>query len=258
MEEKNSIKQLLVLAILAGKIMLRNGAETYRVEDTIVRICKSRGVKFAQSFVTPTGIFLSVEYEGDVYSYIQRVKEIKIDLEKISLVNEFSRKFVSNNLSIDDSFEILNNINNINEYPKFIKYIVGSFSGGFYPLLIGSTYKEFIGAVIITFLILLLMDLIKFLNATYFIKNIIGGSVATLLSLIFVSFVINADVNKIIIGSIMPLVPGVAITNAVRDSLSGELVSGVARIMEAIIIAFGIAFGVGITLNLYIVLYGGF
>src|SRR5690606_7500669 len=100
---KDKAKKLLLLAILSGKIMLKNGAETYRVEDTIERICKSRkGVKYANVFSTPTGIFVSIEIEDEVLSHIMRVKTIKIDLNKINLVNDFSREFVSSNMSIDE------------------------------------------------------------------------------------------------------------------------------------------------------------
>ncbi len=65
------------------------GAETYRVEDTIERICKSRNIKYADAFVTPTGIFISLESEDEMMTYLVRVKSIKIDLDKINLVNDF-------------------------------------------------------------------------------------------------------------------------------------------------------------------------
>ena len=65
------------------------------------------------------------------------------------------------------------------------------------------------------------------------------------------------DVDKVITGAIMPLVPGVAITNALRDSITGDLVSGLSRAAEAIIIATSIAFGVGFILKIWFVLLGG-
>ena len=89
--DRSDAKKLLLLAILAGKTMLKNGAETYRAEDTIERICKSRfGIKYADAFATPTGIFASLEFEGEIITYLIRVKSTKIDLNKINLLNEFS------------------------------------------------------------------------------------------------------------------------------------------------------------------------
>ncbi len=63
--------------------------------------------------------------------------------------------------------------------------------------------------------------------------------------------------NVIIIGSIMPLVPGVAFTNAIRDTIEGNLVSGVSRAVEALIVAASIATGVGVILKLYYTIHGG-
>ncbi len=106
--DRDEAKKLLLLAALTGKTMLKNGAETYRVEDTIERICKSRlDIKYADAFVTPTGIFLSLEYKGEMFTYLIRIKSIRIDLNKIDLVNEFSREFVNSNMTVDEGIEKL-------------------------------------------------------------------------------------------------------------------------------------------------------
>ena len=110
-ENRNDAKKLLLLAAITGKTMLKNGAETYRVEDTIERICKSRlDIKYADAFVTPTGIFLSLEYKGEMFTYLIRIKSIRIDLNKIDMVNEFSREFVNSNMSIHKGIEKLQKI----------------------------------------------------------------------------------------------------------------------------------------------------
>ena len=70
--EREEVKKLLVLATLAGRLMLKSGAETYRVEDTVTRICQSRKeIQYVDAFVIPTGIFISLEYKGELISYIK-------------------------------------------------------------------------------------------------------------------------------------------------------------------------------------------
>ena len=59
------------------------------------------------------------------------------------------------------------------------------------------------------------------------------------------------DMDTVIVSSLMPLVPGVAITNAVRDTLQGDYISGSARMLEAFLKAASIALGVGIGVMLY-------
>jgi uncharacterized membrane protein YjjP (DUF1212 family) len=55
----------------------------------------------------------------------------------------------------------------------------------------------------------------------------------------------------------MLLVPGLAITNAIRDTMAGDLVAGTARTVEAIFIAAAIATGAGSMLKLWALLVGG-
>ncbi|WP_026893949.1 threonine/serine ThrE exporter family protein [Clostridiisalibacter paucivorans] len=254
---KKDIKNLLILSILAGKIMLKSGAETYRVEDTISRICRSRKIKFVQSFVTPTGIFLSVEHEDEIFSYIKRVKSIEIDLEKITLVNNFSRDFVNSNMSVSEGMKILDKINEKQPISNKIKYFSGGLVGAFSSALFGGNLFDFIAAFFTSFIVVFVVKYMSKLNITYFLSNVIGSIVATLFAIVFSHIHYSTNIDMIIIGSIMPLVPGVAITNAIRDSISSEFLSGVSRTMEAIITALAIAFGVGITLNIYLNFFGG-
>lgn len=251
-QKRSQTKKLLLLAILAGKTMLKNGAETYRAEDTIQRICKSRNdIKYADAFVTPTGIFASLEFEGEIITYLVRVKSTKIDLNKINLVNEFSREFVNSNMSIDDGLAKLKKIDGINIYDVLIKSLFGSLACAFFSLLFGGNLYDFIATYLVSLIVLLSINKIAKFQMTFFINNFIGAALASILSIIFIKIGIGKNMDTIIIASIMSLVPGVAITNALRDTISGDFVSGLSRGMEAIFSALAIAFGVGMVLNIY-------
>jgi uncharacterized membrane protein YjjP (DUF1212 family) len=58
------------------------------------------------------------------------------------------------------------------------------------------------------------------------------------------------QIEPIVIGCIMPLVPGVAFTNAVRDVIGDELLSGISRATEALLMAVSLAAGIGISLSI--------
>lgn len=249
---RNNAKKLLLLGVLTGKIMLRSGAETYRVEDTMERICKSRlGIQYANAFVTPTGIFLSLEFENEMLTYLVRVKSIKIDLNTIALINEFSRKFVNSNMSIEEGMEEVKRINDTESYKDTSKTFLGSLACAFFSLLFGGNGWDFLTAFLVSVVVLAVLGKINKYKMTFFINNIIGALAASTLSILAVRVGIGHNMDTIIIGSIMSLVPGVAITNALRDTISGDFVSGLSRVMEAIFSALAIAFGVGIVLNIY-------
>lgn len=251
-KDRNDAKKLLLLAALTGKTMLKSGAETYRVEDTIERICKSRlGIKYADAFVTPTGIFLSLEYKGEMLTYLIRIKSIKIDLNKIDLVNKFSREFVNSNMSIEEGLERLKAINKIEGFNTNTKNFFGALACSFFALLFGGGFLDFISTYLVSIVVLTVVGKISQHKMTFFINNIIGASIASILSILAVNIGIGHNMDTIIIGSIMSLVPGVSITNALRDTISGDFISGSSRGMEAIFSALAIAFGVGIVLNIY-------
>lgn len=258
MNKKVELKKLLIMAMIAGRIMLKNGAETYRVEDTILRLCKSRmNIRYAETFVTTTGIFLTVEYGDDAISYTYRIKSRKIDLNKVAMVNDLSRKFVSSEMSIDEGQSILYNIESSKAYSRPIKVFFGGIAGGFFSLLFGGGFLDFLSSFIISLLLVGLIDFLEEKKFTFFLKNIIGGAIVTIFTILFIQIGIDISLDKVIIGSIMPLVPGVAITNAIRDTITEDFVSGLSRGVEAVIIALSIAFGVGITLRLYFSFLGG-
>lgn len=245
-------KKLLLLSILAGRIMLGSGAETYRVEDTIERICKSRkDIKYADAFVTPTGIFASLEFKGEMLTYLVRVKSIRIDLNKINLVNDFSREFVNSQMSIDEGLKILRSINKTKNYNLLTKVLGGSLGCAFFSLLFGGSLLDFISSYLVGLAVILTVNSIDKYKMTFFINNFIGAALASILSIFTIKIGIGKNMDIIIISSIMSLVPGVAITNAIRDTMSGDFVSGLSRGMEAIFSALAIAFGVGLVLNIY-------
>ncbi|NLV89036.1 MAG: threonine/serine exporter family protein [Tissierellia bacterium] len=247
--EREEVKKLLVLATLAGRLMLKSGAETYRVEDTVTRICQSRKeIQYVDAFVIPTGIFISLEYKGELISYIKRVKTISINLNKIALVNEFSRNFVNSQMSIDDGIKEIKRISKINIYSNVTKALFGAIASSFFCLLFQGTKLDFISSFIVSFIVSFLINHISRLKVSFFIDKFIGSVFISILSYFLIKLGIGENLDKVIIGAIMPLVPGVAITNAIRDTMSGDFMSGLSRGMEAVFSALAIAFGVGIVL----------
>ncbi len=58
-------------------------------------------------------------------------------------------------------------------------------------------------------------------------------------------FLSGLNSDTIIVSAVMPLVPGVTFTTAIRDTLNGDYAAGSARILEAIVVGLAVAFGVG-------------
>jgi len=97
------LHEVLEIAMEAGEILLRNGAETYRVEESITRICNAYGHS-CETIVLPTGIFLTVYSSGhESETSVRRIKVRTLDLTKIDRINSFSRKISSHPLPYEEA-----------------------------------------------------------------------------------------------------------------------------------------------------------
>jgi len=244
--------------MLAGKIMLENGAETYRVEDTMERICYISGILSADTYATPTGIFLSVR--TDTYDYstsIKRVHTRTTDLYKVNMVNDVSRKLVSKEISLSEALDILENLDEKNTLPPFLSVSSAGICSGIFALLSGGSLTDGIITAFSGALIQFISLFTSARNISFFLGNMMAGAVAAVIGIIFSIIFKIGNLDKIIIGSIIPLLPGLAITSAIRDTIYGDLVSGTVRGVEAILIAVSIASGVGIILRTWFIITGG-
>jgi uncharacterized membrane protein YjjP (DUF1212 family) len=252
------INKIGYIAVEAGRIILENGGETYRVEDTIVRICTAFGVRHAESFVTPTGIMMSaIDKDGSTISIIKRIKIRTVNLEKICRVNDLSRNIYKYVNSEDAVINILKEIDNAPRYGHWETIFFSSLAAGFFTLLFGGELRDFFLAIIIGFFIKSTTIYLSKLSINDFFINIVGGAIGALSALIFNEIGLVGNFDKLVIGSIMLLVPGLAITNAIRDTIAGDLVAGMTRSLEAFLVAIGIAVGSGIMLKLWMAVIGG-
>ncbi|CAG7841098.1 membrane protein [Clostridium novyi B str. ATCC 27606] len=248
----NNSDRILHLATEAGRIILQNGGETYRVEETMNKICYGLNVQKADSFVTPTGIMLSITDEtGKTISLIRKITNRSINLEKVAEINALSRTIVNDSPSLNYVEKRLHEIDNSRGYTKKILILSASFSAGFFTLLFGGTFRDFLVSLFIGAIIKFICMILNSIKINEFFINSLGGAISSLLALISIHLNIGENKDKIIIGSIMLLVPGLIITNAIRDTLAGDLVSGISRTVEAFFIAVAIATGSGIIIKLW-------
>lgn len=245
-------QRLIKLATMAGQIILESGGEIYRVEDTIRMILRSYHKKDAESFVTPTGIMVSLTAEdGTIVSLIRRVQKSNIDLEKVALVNSLSREVMEDPLPLDLLEERLQEISDKRPYRIPFQLIMAAICGFSFTVLFGGTFIDALIALFIGICVRLLQLGTREIKLNGIFINIIGGALVALLVHLFTqTFPFSPNGDIITIGSIMLLVPGIAFTNAIRDVLMGDYLSGVSKGMEAFLIAVGIAIGAGTVLAL--------
>lgn len=237
------------VALKAGEILLTSGAEIYRVEDTVTRICRSYNVE-CYSFVLPTGIFISMTRKAQQsVSAIKRIKERRVDLYRIELINGFSRSLQSNPVTYEEAVKILKNIEGTRRYPFGVRLLLAGMEAFAFTLLLKSSIAEGLAALFISMFIYAFKGKVEEIGFFQFFEYFISGIIAGGAALIAVKAVSGLNIYKTIIGSIIILLPGVAITSGIKDALYGDIVSSLARLGEAIFIAVAVGAGVGIMLS---------
>lgn len=247
-------KKILILAVYAAEIMMKNGAEIYRVEDTVTRICKACGINYVEVFAMPTGIFVSLDKGGkedDTQTYIKRIKGGNTNLSKISKVNQFSREFTTTDLSVDEGMKILKSIDEEPPYPLPVRLLGAAMVCSFFCVVFGGGPIDFCVAFISGVTCYSFSALLTKLDINFFIRGFCCCGIAAFIALTAAASIPQASYDPIIIGSIMLFVPGVAITNSIRDFLSGDMVSGLARLAEALLTAVSLASGAGVMLKIW-------
>ncbi|HEY3425852.1 MAG TPA: threonine/serine exporter family protein [Negativicutes bacterium] len=241
---------MAALAILAGDIMLRNGAETYRVEETMNHIAKACGAVKVESFVIPTGVFLTVtDREGHALTVMRRVDDRTINLDRISKVNELSRRLVDQRIEYQTASALLERIARERTGFSLAPSMAASgMVGGGTGILQNGGIPEVLGAFLAAMIVRYIAHLISRRRGVQITFQFLGSMAAALVGVAIHAIWAQVSRDIIIIGGIMPLVPGVAITNAIRDVISGDLLSGVSRGMEAALTSVAVAMGVIIVL----------
>ncbi|MFO1444832.1 threonine/serine exporter family protein [Bacillus sp. Bva_UNVM-123] len=251
MEKKNPKNfEVIEICLLAGKIMLQCGAETYRVEDTMSRIAASFHYPQTHSYVTPTGIFFSID--GTEPSKFIRIVDRTTDLYKVTLVNGVSRKISEGELNFELAMTQLLEIEKANyTFPIYQQILAASVASGCFLLMFLGQMKDFIPALIAGGLGYTCFIYIHRLVKVKFFSEFLASLVIGLIAFLFVYTGFGVQFNKIIIGSVMPLVPGVLITNAVRDLMAGHLVSGLSKGAEALLTASAIGAGIAVVVAFF-------
>ena len=227
--------------------MLKNGAEVARVEDTIERICHAYGAVHVEVFTIISMINAAVRMpDGSYSSQLRRVKQTSINLDRLEGLNNLSRKICRETPSLDEFDEMLHELKSKHAYPKWVNLLSSAVATSAFCLFFGGGFLEalitlFIGAGIHginTYRSARLNSMAKTVIASFFAATVAGFS-----HLIFKEL----NVDSIIIGAIMLLVPGMMFGTAMRDLLCGDLIAGTLKILQAIIQTLMIGFGYMLT-----------
>ena len=252
-------KLLVETAVLAGEIMLVSGAEIYRVEDTINRMLRRANRQTSEAIVLSTGIFVTLNDPAiEPITVARRVADRSTNLNKVYMVNNVSREFCNGRVTVEEAHEQLLQVRTMQRYRPWMNNVGVVGAGTFFALLLGGGLADCLAAAFGGALLAGVMWLSGRFRLNAFCQTSLGAFTIAVAALALKQGLFpGLQRDIIIIGCIMPLVPGVIFTTAIRDTLNGDYSAGAARMLEAVVIALAVAAGVGMGMAFFSQLAGG-
>ena len=237
-------EELLKCSLDLGEQMLICGAEISRVEDTLGRITAVLGCESADIFVITSVIFLTLTDEnGESATGTRRVKKYDTNLDKLHKYNDLSRYICKNKPGYSEIQDKINEIKSEKAYCLPLQIAVCALIAGSFTILFGGSPLDAAASAVIGALLKIILFFQSKTKVNMVFSNVISSALVSFLAFMFVKIGFGDDASNIIIGNIMLLIPGVALTNSIRDIISGDIISGMLRLFEALIIALAIAAG---------------
>lgn len=246
MIEREQAETILTCALDLGERMLTRGAEVGRVEDTISRILYSGGACRVDVMSITASIIVTADFGSGAVTQIRRITGSGYDLTALTRLNDLSRHICSGECPLEAVEEKLREIDGAKAYSRrtivlFYGFVSFAFSLFFGGSLLDAALSAVVGMVIREMLWLFSRLQVPGL-ATSLLCAIAGGMLAHGLGWAG----IPCSPDKIAIGNIMLLVPGIGLTNSIRDMFTGDTISGLLRFSECLLTALALAFGFAI------------
>ncbi len=245
-------QRILKLAVSVGETLLLSGGEIYRVQETVERILESYALEDYHVFVVSNGIFATINEETEQRgSMVRNVPLGSVHLGKIAAINQLSREICSHQCTLDEAYERLKACQELPEASRAAKILCAGMGCAAFCYIFGGRLAE----CALSFPLGMLLQTFLYAAGKYklskFMVNILGSAVVTAIGFSLSALGLNFMRDMVVIGSIVLLVPGVALTTSIRELFNGDYLSGSIHLADALMTAACIAVGVGAAVRLF-------
>ena len=255
MDEEHSI---LELSFQMGEILLRNGAEISRVQETMERVAQSYHAEKFNVYVLTNGIFAVGTEQGKERSVeLRHIISTTTHMGRICAVNQLSREIAHGEHTVEEAFQILKGIREIPYSPLPLSILCCAVGSACFSFLFGGDGFDALCAFFCGLLLEPYLHWVEKHRMSKFLTNLSASALMAVCGAVLLSLGVGHNLDKVIIGAIIRLVPGMALTNAIRDLFHGDYLSGAIRMLDAILVGGCIAIGVGGVVKVLSLITGG-
>ena len=266
-------RRALELVTRIGEVLLKNGGEIFRVQQTMQLVAKAYGIPGFQVYVLANGLFVSMQEEGrtitlpvretaaplqeqpgrehlanqTLASQVRYVPLSSVHLGRVAAVNNLSREIVAQKYTVEEASRKIEQIDKLPFTSNAVQTLMSGLGAGAFCILFGGSLLDSAAAFLSGLVLWIFVLFLTARGANKIMVNILASALVTAMGVLFFHlFSFGDSMDMIVIGSIVPLLPGVPLTNSIRDYLNGDYLSGTIRMIDAVLVAFvaTVAFGV--------------
>lgn len=234
-------EELMDLVVRAGRLLLENGAEVFRVQQTMDIIARSYGGRDVNIYVLTNGLYCSMEGQRTRVAY---VPEASVHLGRVTAVNELSRQIAAGRVPLAEAAARLDTIAALPPTPAWGQLAACAAGSACFCVMFGGGALDAALALVIGAALQAFLFGAGRLRLNKIFTKLVGAGLVAALALLLPC----PGRDQVIIGCLMPLTPGIALTMSIRDFINGDYLSGTIRLIDALLIAGSIACGVGLVL----------
>lgn len=239
------LSEVLEVAAEAGHVLLENGAEIARVEETMERITAYYGAQDRNFFVLSNGIFTTgANSDAGQYAKVEFIPLKGTQMEKVVEINAVSRAVERGEYTLDALREKVRQIRNMAAKPAWEQLLGSAFGSAGFCILFGGGLIDSAASFVVGLILWAFVLLAGRPGVSKILVNIVGGALTTLLCFAFYQLGFGQNLGNMMIGSLIPLIPGVPFTNGIRDLANEDYLAGVTRLLDALFVFLAIALGV--------------
>lgn len=249
-------KELLDITSQIGFMLIEYGAEIYRVEDSINRIAAAYGFsgdsRRIEVFAIPTSLIITVNDGDDVpLTQTKRIINRETNLDRVDKLNNLSRFICTEKPDAKIIKRHLDEISKRHVYSYPVQMLSYAVVGSVFALFFGGKIPDAIAAAIISILVLIVSKLVNKIRPSVFFQSVICSLITASIAVIISRLELTNGFDKVIIGASMNLVPGITLTNCMRDFIAGDFLAGMYTLIEALLVAVGMAVGAASAIALF-------
>ena len=226
-----------------AKLMQVSGAEIYRIEDTVTRLLTAYGGKNPQVTAVPSHIIASARFGEEEYTLTRRVDTQDTDMELLDRLNNLSREICRDTPAPEEIRRMLQNLISHPRYTGWQNTLFYAFTCSMFTLFFGGGALDALASALVGAMLYAARCLFDKMGFKKVFMALVGSACASFAAIMLVHAGLGKDADKIIIGAVMVLIPGIEMLNGFRDFISGDIQAGIMHLAESLFLGVIIAIG---------------